>query len=418
MSRKIFILWMAMVLCFSDTGYAYIGPGMSAGAIGVFLGLMASVLLAIVGVVWYPIKQLWKTKKEKKSLKTNYGFGSRLLHHISLGSSVVTEMSFDVEQAIYKPDPSSRIGQRHVFIAGFARAGTTFIMRRFYSTGCFGSLTYHDMPFALMPNLWNKMSALFPERSKKKERVHGDGILVDFDSPEALEEVFWRTFSKKSYIHTDKLTPMTADDKVIEKFRCYVTSIIARYEHEKPLRYLSKNNNNILRLHSILKAFPKALVLIPFRDPLQQADSLLRLHQRFSEEQGSNKFMLKYMGWLAHHECGLDHRPFDLGYPRSDRGHLLTLNYWLQQWHNVYQWLEINTPPAAHFVCYETLCENTGDVWAKLAHIAEIPVKTYDADAILLKKRDVAGPYDEKLLHKAYEVYRSLIVRTKRFLNN
>ncbi|OSZ68149.1 hypothetical protein CAP40_06010 [Sphingomonas sp. IBVSS2] len=37
---------------------AYTGPGLGLGAIGVAFGLIGSILLAIVSVVWYPIKRL------------------------------------------------------------------------------------------------------------------------------------------------------------------------------------------------------------------------------------------------------------------------------------------------------------------------------------------------------------------------
>jgi len=37
---------------------AYIGPGAGLTAIGTFLALVAGLLVAIVGFVWYPIKRL------------------------------------------------------------------------------------------------------------------------------------------------------------------------------------------------------------------------------------------------------------------------------------------------------------------------------------------------------------------------
>lgn len=38
--------------------HAYVGPGSSLGAIGVFLGLVGTVLLALISFVWYPVKRL------------------------------------------------------------------------------------------------------------------------------------------------------------------------------------------------------------------------------------------------------------------------------------------------------------------------------------------------------------------------
>jgi len=47
--------------------YAYIGPGAGAGAIAVVLGVIASIFLAFVAILWYPIKRLFRRRREKKS---------------------------------------------------------------------------------------------------------------------------------------------------------------------------------------------------------------------------------------------------------------------------------------------------------------------------------------------------------------
>jgi len=44
---------------------AYIGPGMGAGAIAVVLGVLGSIFMAIVAVVYYPIKRLLKSRRPK-----------------------------------------------------------------------------------------------------------------------------------------------------------------------------------------------------------------------------------------------------------------------------------------------------------------------------------------------------------------
>jgi hypothetical protein len=46
---------------------AYIGPGMAAGAVASVLGILAGIILVLVGIIWYPIKALlrkWKQRKE------------------------------------------------------------------------------------------------------------------------------------------------------------------------------------------------------------------------------------------------------------------------------------------------------------------------------------------------------------------
>ena len=57
-------------------------------------------------------------------------------------------------------------------------------------------LSYADMPFVLYSNLWSKIS--FNKNSKYTERAHGDGIKVSTESPEAFEEVFWKTFEHEN----------------------------------------------------------------------------------------------------------------------------------------------------------------------------------------------------------------------------
>jgi preprotein translocase subunit SecF len=42
---------------------AYVGPGLGAGTIGVILGLLASIVLALFAILWYPIKRFLKKKK-------------------------------------------------------------------------------------------------------------------------------------------------------------------------------------------------------------------------------------------------------------------------------------------------------------------------------------------------------------------
>lgn len=71
-------IFSALVLfLISTTAQAYIGPGAGAGAIVVVLGILASILLAFVAILWYPFKRLLKkrqaknkpTKKEKNPSK-------------------------------------------------------------------------------------------------------------------------------------------------------------------------------------------------------------------------------------------------------------------------------------------------------------------------------------------------------------
>jgi len=59
---------LLMMLLLATPVHAYIGPGASAGAIAVVIGIIASIFLAFVAILWYPFKRLyrnWKAKSDK-----------------------------------------------------------------------------------------------------------------------------------------------------------------------------------------------------------------------------------------------------------------------------------------------------------------------------------------------------------------
>jgi hypothetical protein len=337
----------------------------------------------------------------------DYSFLDRTLHRLALHYTPIADVSFDLDQSTVRSDPSSIVARRHVFVSGLARAGTTLLMRKFHASGRYRSLTYRDMPFVLAPNLWRRMSLLSRRDIQTAERAHGDNVLVDADSPESLDEVFWRIFAGEEYLERNRLKPHSPDDDVVQKYVRYVNAILSA--HETPLeRYLSKNNNNILRLGAIQRAFPNALILIPVRNPLQQAHSLFRQHVRFSEMQGQREFALSYMTWLAHHEFGLDHRPFQFQPDRPCPYPASTLNHWLHIWCETYEWLEHSKPQTALFVCYEDLCLQP-HVWMRLAELAEIPAADGIGETFRLSERPLEGSVDRTLADRAATIHERLV---------
>lgn len=63
------ILFLSLFLI-SLPSYAYIGPGVGGGVIAAIVGFFAAILLALWGILYYPIKRALKFRKDKKmSLK-------------------------------------------------------------------------------------------------------------------------------------------------------------------------------------------------------------------------------------------------------------------------------------------------------------------------------------------------------------
>ena len=61
---------MVIALAAPAAAMAYVGPGLGMGAVAAFFGAVLAVLLAIVGVVWYPIKRLLGKRKTTEPAET------------------------------------------------------------------------------------------------------------------------------------------------------------------------------------------------------------------------------------------------------------------------------------------------------------------------------------------------------------
>ena len=59
------ILFLSLFLI-SFPSYGYIGPGMGGGVIAAIIGFFVAILLALWGILYYPIKRALKNRKNKK----------------------------------------------------------------------------------------------------------------------------------------------------------------------------------------------------------------------------------------------------------------------------------------------------------------------------------------------------------------
>ena len=59
-------VFVSFLCIFSTPAFAYIGPGLGAGALATVLGALLAILMLIVGVIWYPLKRLIRSLKSKE----------------------------------------------------------------------------------------------------------------------------------------------------------------------------------------------------------------------------------------------------------------------------------------------------------------------------------------------------------------
>lgn len=63
------ILLLVPLLLVALPANAYIGPGAGAGTIAVVLGILASIVMAFFGILWYPVKRLIKKRKATRQAR-------------------------------------------------------------------------------------------------------------------------------------------------------------------------------------------------------------------------------------------------------------------------------------------------------------------------------------------------------------
>lgn len=344
-----------------------------------------------------------------------YSTLQKLLHYVVLGPDWMCEALFDIERRRVGPASPGVIEGSHVFVIGLARSGTTSLMRAVHSYAAFGTLTYADMPFVLAPSFWSGIKGEV-KTGDAKGRAHDDGILVDQESPEAFEEVFWRCLAGDKYLFDDHLRSHSIGPELTARFRDYVGAILLHTDAE---RYLSKNNNNVLRIDGILNALPNAVVLAPYREPLQQAASLLRQHQLFSAQQTESRFARNYMRWLGHHEFGLDQRPMRFGAtPQAPNPALYdatTLEHWLACWVTVYDKLLVaarTKPNRVILVGYEMLCDERETVWHSLCN--RLGLEATPTPSFKRARTHSVAHVDEVLLQRSTKLYSELEVQGRR----
>ena len=261
----------------------------------------------------------------------NYSKIQKFLHDFVLSKKIINKSLFEFEKIIC-PKKKDIKNQSHVFITGLPRSGTTSLLYFLFFSDEYACLTYNNMPFILSPHFSN----LFHKKDiTKKKRLHGDGIDFDNNSPEALDEIFFN--NNEEFIENE--------------LENYIQLIL---NYNKKNKYLSKNNLNYKRIDLIQSILPNSIFLIPIREPLQHANSLLNQHLHFSQLQKEDDFIRRYMNYLGHNEFGLNHKPWNDPINYQDRG---KIDYWLEQWILFYKdiYNKYQSYTNCYFVLYEEL---------------------------------------------------------------
>ncbi len=66
--QKLVLINLIFILM-TNTSYAYLGPGIGGGIIAATVGLVVAILIGLIGLIWFPLKKLFKKRKKNKNIE-------------------------------------------------------------------------------------------------------------------------------------------------------------------------------------------------------------------------------------------------------------------------------------------------------------------------------------------------------------
>lgn len=335
---------------------------------------------------------------------TGHGFADRILHLALLSSRRFRRFQFASE--CLRRGSTASPERQNLFVCGLARAGSTALTRALYAGGQFTATTYAMLPLLLAPSLARTLERIPRRRGERGERDHRDGIQIDIDSVEALDGLFWSTFFPAE---APVQRPRAVPGELLRQYACFIENLLAAYGGE---RYLGKMNQSLDKLAALAGYFERSLFLVPFREPLAQAASLLRQQQNFAR---LSWYERRYFGWLEHHEFGALHRPFVAGDASKPAVEDLDRpDYWLRRWRDAYRYLSGLVDQHEHLLplCYETLaqdCARLGQTRELAIASADLVNRNRDTESL----RSACNPY---LLAECEQIYAQLGIQREQRL--
>ena len=360
---------------------------------------VSPVFLIVSSILAIAVLCLKPNKKSKGNIPqtSSYSQLDRTLHQVAFNTYTAQIALADVEDSIFSQQLAACKSDRPVFITALPRAGTTLLLECCANSPEFAAHRYRDMPFVLIPCLWNRFSQTFQQQVRSTERAHGDGMQISPDSHEALEEVVWKTFWKRHY-QKDRIVPWDYEQN--GEFNEFLDShlrkiiLLRRQNLVSSVRYVSKNNANIARTKIIRQLYPNSTIVVPFRHPLNHASSLLQQHLNFLQIHQGDPFASEYMKAIGHYDFGQNLRPidFDGWFDRRQSKDAKTLSFWIEYWIASYKHLLADNS-SLHFLDYDRLCANPV---RELTTLAEI-VDSCDRQALVSSASRIRQPKQRRI---------------------
>ncbi len=218
-----------------------------------------------------------------------------------------------LESAVLADEIAAHPVRKPIHIAGVPRSGTTLLTEMLARHPSVTSHRYSDFPNLWTP-YWHNWLAdrVGRDRSEPAERAHRDRLKVNRESPEAVEEVLWMSYFDRLHDpnHDQGLTADTDNPAFERAYRDHIAKLLAVRGAE---RYLAKGNYNATRLAYLLKLFPDARIVVPWREPVAQVASLVKQDRLFTRMAAEDARVPRQLARSGHFEFGPDKRAVHLG---------------------------------------------------------------------------------------------------------
>ncbi len=349
--------------------------------------------------------------KKNKNIKNDvYSPIDKFLHYVFLGNKNISKFLFNLEIRFHRKQLLNIEPSQNLYVSGLARAGTTVLMQYLGQLDDFKSLSYKNLPFLFLPKTGLKL--ISNKKNEETERTHKDGITHGINTYEALEEPFWRNYIGSTFIFKDIIQKHSIKKDFFEKY-----NIFRQLISDNKI-FLAKNNNHLLRatsLHKLDKSIGnKTITIIPFRNPLQQAKSLLNQHLILSELQREDEFTLDYMDFLSHHEFGLHSKVPVLNEKKtpSINYNKNSIEYWLEIWYFFYSevYKQFNQSDGFYFFSYESFVKDPKNSLKRILDLMNI--KNNKLNSIVIKEYVPKVSKESKKIESKYsELYKKLQIK-------
>ncbi|WP_376690304.1 sulfotransferase [Wenzhouxiangella sp. EGI_FJ10409] len=308
----------------------------------------------------------------------------------------------DLESSVLRAELESTPIRQPVYVTGVPRSGTTILTEMLAQHPHIATHRYADFPNVWTP-FWRNWLA---DRAWRKpvqtvERAHRDRIMVSENSPEAVEEVVWMAFFDGLHDPGSRqILDEATEHPTFESFyRDHIRKLLLVRGRS---RYASKGNYNVFRLRYLLKLFPDARFIIPYRNPVNQVASLLKQDRLFHRAHSEDQRVAYQLRLSGHFEFGPGRRAVNVGSDAAARiaaywGEGRWVAGWALYWNSVYEHVlrqlerHDGLRSASLLVCYDDLCRAPAEgIQAVFDHAR---LHDNDAQAIIGKySRQISAP--------------------------